>query len=600
MKARRRIAALLASIALALLAPASPLGASGVARAGAAAPALAVVYVEGNVGGASGGHVALRAGDFAFHLQHVPGEFFRIVRDPWAVFRFEYGTLQNRPIHLAHLDPAPGEGRRAADHMTARHLEQRRSLDALERARADRALLEALLGERAGVTVRGAGLLDPARAGDPWAAAVRGGVEAQLGAAALSARSEAAAARLRADLAELAAGAAQDPEPVRERLAEAAALSALAGDFGLARDAWLEPKAEPLRAGERAALQALAAALETRLAALVASGRPDRGFALFVAAARAQALRRSLAEGRLRFVDPFPDDAPRLGGRAIGERREELDALAGRAGSLLAEARREVRAAGYLDEPAYNVLETLAARQVEYGRAGAVREVRARRLVPERGRVLVLPVEAPGAPALLAARDEARAREAALLGELGSRFAYDLLERNCVTELARMLEEAWGGEDAVARALGGRVPGGEGLGFIPFVFFARVERELRLARTERLDSHRERALGALYDAEPDGLVYLRESNVVTSRVYQRRARDGSFLLFTDDVFWPRPLYGTVNLGYGLVDGALGILTAPFDRGSRALRAGRGVLFSIPELAFWNVRKGSFDAASLAE
>jgi hypothetical protein len=598
---RLGIAVLLAPAALGWLASASPASTSGLARPGEPVPDVAIVYVEGNVGGASGGHVALRAGDSAFHLQYVPGEFFRIMRDPWPVFDFEYGTLQNRPVHAAYLDAVPAERRRIADYMTARHLEQRRKLDALERAGADAALLEALLGEREGVSVRGAGLLDRAHAGDPFAAALRRGVEAHLGAGALAAHAAASGARLRAELEALSAGEAGAPEVLREGLAEAVALAALAGDFGLATDSWLVPEGSaPLKVEEREALAALSADLEARIAALVGSTRPDRGFALLVAAARAQALRRSLAEGRLVFLDPFPDDAPQLGLRAIRERRAELAALAARAGTLFEEARGEALAVGRLDEPAYNVLETLAARHVEYGRQDGVREVRARRLVPERGRVVALPFVAPGARALLAGRDEARAGEAALRADLASRFAYDLFGRNCVTELARMLAEVWEDEGAAVRALGGPVPGGEALGFIPFVFFSRVERDLRVARSERLDSYRERALAALYDAGPDAVVYVRESNVMTSRVYQRRARDGSFLLFTSDVFWPRPLYGAVNMAYGLGDGALGVLTAPFDRGSRVLSGWRGALFSVPELAFFNVRKGSFDAASLPE
>jgi hypothetical protein len=40
------------------------------------------------------------------------------------------------------------------------------------------------------------------------------------------------------------------------------------------------------------------------------------------------------------------------------------------------------------------------------------------------------------------------------------------------------------------------------------------------------------------------------------------------------------------------------MTAPFDRGARVVRAGKGALFSAPELVFVSIRKGSFDAATL--
>ena len=60
-----------------------------------------------------------------------------------------------------------------------------------------------------------------------------------------------------------------------------------------------------------------------------------------------------------------------------------------------------------------------------------------------------------------------------------------------------------------------------------------------------------------------------------------------------DAVWSRPLLGTLNLGYGLLQTGLGILTAPFDRAERLRRGLRGSLYSLPELAFFNIRKGSF-------
>jgi hypothetical protein len=51
--------------------------------------------------------------------------------------------------------------------------------------------------------------------------------------------------------------------------------------------------------------------------------------------------------------------------------------------------------------------------------------------------------------------------------------------------------------------------------------------------------------------------------------------------------------GPANLGYGVVRGLGGLFAAPFD-GGRELRAGwSGAFFSLPELLFCNVRKGTF-------
>jgi hypothetical protein len=89
-------------------------------------------------------------------------------------------------------------------------------------------------------------------------------------------------------------------------------------------------------------------------------------------------------------------------------------------------------------------------------------------------------------------------------------------------------------------------------------------------------------------------VFLRESNVVTSTLYRVQPRDSIFLFFTDDLVAPRPLFGAVNLVTGLAASAIGLTTWPLDGGETLWAGLRGTLFSLPELVFHNIRKGSFE------
>jgi len=98
----------------------------------------------------------------------------------------------------------------------------------------------------------------------------------------------------------------------------------------------------------------------------------------------------------------------------------------------------------------------------------------------------------------------------------------------------------------------------------------------------------------MYRRENPLRVWLRECNVLTSTIYPRNTDDSFFLLFTDDVVAPRPLFGTVNLAAGLGAAAVGIPLLPFDGGQTLMAGLRGAVFSLPELAFVNLRKGSFD------
>lgn len=186
----------------------------------------------------------------------------------------------------------------------------------------------------------------------------------------------------------------------------------------------------------------------------------------------------------------------------------------------------------------------------------------------------------------------------AVKSEIRRLYGYDLLSRNCVTEIFATIDEAFtppaGADAAVASeraALGGRVDGERGLNFIPFVSAAAVNDTYRVTERVRLPSYRHYWLARMLREHDSVGTRLRESNTLTSRLYQRGASD-VFLFFTDDEPVVRPLLGAANVIYGAGAAAAGMLTLPFDRGQLALDGLSGMLFSAPELVFVNIRKGS--------
>ena len=115
-----------------------------------------------------------------------------------------------------------------------------------------------------------------------------------------------------------------------------------------------------------------------------------------------------------------------------------------------------------------------------------------------------------------------------------------------------------------------------------------------VSEVSRILSYRRAGLARLYGAENPLRVFLRESNTITSTLYQRNSRDSAFLFFTDDLVLTRPVFGAVNLITGMAASVVGLVMAPFD-GGKILSAGvRGAVFSLPEVLFQNIRKGSFD------
>lgn len=555
---------------------------AGAVRSAAAAE-IGYVYVRANVGGASGGHAAFVSDGTVYHLQTESGDLFRMVRDGWAHFEYMYAALQNRPLEIAHVEVSDAARDAIVDRFARVYVAQDLDYARRDERALDVAWLEAWRDGTPLPPLRAAGLLDPRRTGDPDMRAL--------------------AARLRARVRDTAfaapppAAPADDLVGLRERLALREALAALDEARGLDPDALVAlPDAydDPLGPQERAALEALAQRLETAAAELLESQRPDRGYALLVTEARLLALRRSLAENRLRVVDALDGVAP-----APGVALADDSTAAGRArqaayvAHVLRQGRSVVLVPGKIDESRYNLIEEAAAlleRAASDDPRATLVEL-TRQQPPVRGRSL--PVAPPDVD-LDAALAVARERLAAADARLHERWSYDLVRRNCITELSDVTAAAFPSQAEADAALGGRVPAGETLGFIPFVFFDRVSERLRVTRVERIPGERERELAALTAAAPGVWARARESIAPLSHVYTPRQRDGAFLLFTDDVFWRRPLYGAANLIYGLGYAATGVLTLPFDRGARARAGLSGAFWSVPELAFQNVRKGTFE------
>ena len=194
-----------------------------------------------------------------------------------------------------------------------------------------------------------------------------------------------------------------------------------------------------------------------------------------------------------------------------------------------------------------------------------------------------------------AARRERAARDvaAAYRDDIKAWRGYELVARNCVTELFATVESAGApGDRAAAQraALGSdveRLPWNA----IPFVAADGVAASPRVVARETWPSYLQMARQRRRARDPGVAARLAEATTVTADDYRPAPTDSTFLFFTDDAVAPRPLFGVANLSLASANGLLGLFTWPADGGDR-LRAGAlGALYSLPELAFFNIRKG---------
>ena len=551
---------------------------------------LAWVYVEANTGSSSGGHVALRVGDTVYHVQQAPGGLFQIERQDWGSFRYLYAGLQNRTLALAHLDVAAADVESAEAGLARAYVAQRTEIEQRERRELDRAWLEAWRAGRPPPPLAGAGLLAPAEAPDPHALALRSAVRERFGDGFLPGE----IARLDVEAGALPVTHAASIE-LRETLLLRETLRALDGAWPLAQGALLPSEgvlAEPLAPEETAGARRHAQAEREAVLELLTSQRPDRGRPLALAAARHQALLHSAERGVPVLLDPYagvsaavpPEED--VSPESWARRADEMAAVLRTGRPLVLRAKR-------FDESQLNLLELGAGAWREYTRGANGLPVRRlpRAALPSAARSVVFEPDLEPA-ALDAAVRGADAALAAQQQRLDALYHYGVVRRNCVTEIVRLLNDTFDGE--AERALGAELEPGAGFDFIPFAFFGSVTSRLRVERIEIVPSHREHELARVLVEDPRLPRRLEESLTFSSSIYTPRWRDGSFLFFTDDVFWRRPLLGLANLGFAAGSGVIGIAAAPFDGAQRARAAGSGIWYSLPELVFFNIRKGTFD------
>jgi hypothetical protein len=605
--------------ALALLAYATPFAVLAESPA-ASASTVEYLYVEANEGSSAGGHVALRVDDHVFDFQNAELGTLRRRRTDWDQFRYIYSVRENRTIHVARLSLLPKDRDAVRERFNRGYLIQNKHFSVWETLRSDRDLIERLLASKEGASdgharwaprVRGAGLfrLDGNAASDGSAglAALRERIADERGANYLDHRIRALeeeaetlvptadAPVFRLSDVESASSTYHFSDRYRDLCEKILALRVLRASAELHPDVRVVSAGEryALDSMERAQLRSFADAQEARLARLVASGRPDWGFALIVGMARLQTLRESEIFGRLRFLDAFGADAPVLSAKSVRRADAFVVELGERAQMEFETARAHFFAHTSPNEAQFAWLEEKANHDAEFQRGLSIgQEVRmqASRLIPQRSaEVGRLPIPAVGGAVL---RMAGRLAEAALDGyeaALRDAFGYRLVDRNCVTELLAALESGLPHGTRTDRI-------GGGLDFIPFVSFESLVEANPTAQEFEVPSYRRTRLDVMYATENDVAVWLRESNTLTSTIYRSTARDSFFLFFTEDAGPARPILGALNVAAAVGDMALGLLKAPFDRGRTAWSGLKGVVFSLPELFFIDLRKGALDYA----
>lgn len=584
------------------------------------------LYIDANEDRSSGGHTAVRIDDDVFHFLF-KNDYLTMARDPWADFQLSYRGYQNRNIQSARLDISSSTHEMLRETFLLRFLAQTRQLKIVDDTARDVALLRAMQhNSPAAIQFPGLGFFQ-----SPDAAPGVVGRHQELHDAITAAHGNDYLVNrrleLRQQLAEMPVAAqelsrsdfatAKLPSihyPFSQRYADLVAairaIDTITSDAGLSEESLGLTMssdlglAQPLQPAERLALQQAEDGLRQRLVALSASRRPDWGVAFLLGLARLEAMRLSLEQNRWVFVDVLANDAKTV---QVGDHTRELvPKLRSDAESLWLRSRSEwVQQEGW-NESRYAAIEIANNNWLELRRleAGGVNwRIHPKRQLPSGlGAPVRLPIPdviAGNAPTLLASMERSQQQAAEFANE---QMGYKLLTRNCVSELfttvdlalAQSLEKR--AEPVNRETLQQETRRRLGYPFtpnpIPYVSSDQVRDNWRVAVASELLSLRRLYAKSRYQADAELSTLLRESNTLTSSVYQRNDKDSFFIFFTDGNAFIRPPLGLVNLTAALGASLVGTVQLPFD-GGKALKSGlRGALFSLPELGFQNIRKGT--------
>jgi hypothetical protein len=585
------------------------------------AKVLQFIYIEASEGTASGGHVAVRLGNDIYHYQY-ENALIRLFKHNANAFRVNYQLLQNRNLHIADIEVSDAAYDDISNHFNVRFFEQRQKLKQLQALQHDQALLQALLQWKAGKPVtslsafetslllQGAGLFysdstsgaikkptadcDTANSSAKINAKVRQQLENSYGKSFLTQKITSLSQALnRLSPAENNASYAFS-EHYTDTLNDLLALQTLQKAQALTSNACFQVNLPEMRLNDAEIKQAQAFQqdLLRSVQSLMVSKRPDWGYALFVTLARLIVTEQSIQTRQWTFLDDTDEKAIPIPGEQLALYAKHLQKQ--RLGDLqrLHKAASDLSDAPSYYERHYVNLEIMANRYQQWLISDKTSELRyqSEQNLPKAPLPLTHFLLTDLSVGQLENALQQQEIAADRLKKVDSeRNAYHLLTKNCVTALFELINEAVSGQSK--QLLGGFID--PKLNFIPFQAFDSVRETYNVVKTREVTAFRQQELTKMYDREVDSWVYARESNVFSSSLYNHNPDDAWFVFFTDDAVLLRPLFGVINTLAATSQSVFGLVSWPFDGGQEIKIGARGILTSLPEIAFFNIRKGSY-------
>lgn len=575
------------------------------------AKVLKYLYINASEGQSSGGHIALRFTSDTFHFQHFQSGIIRLVKQGNTAFDEQYRLLENRTIYQTVIPISRESYLQLWQQLNQQLLQEAQEEKYLKTLDMNMAFLRGEYGH-AGLQLIGAGLFSTGakvKIAELGSRDLQKKIHQRIGKNFLIHEIK----RLKQQLLTTKIKAWMSPAPFKDEAfltvpysfarryidtVNHLLLLQIIQDKKFLNTRYSFAPRHPifqLTAPQVAQLSALQQQLLTHLLGLINSKSSEVGRSGFILYARILSLAQSIQSGQLIFLDTFLDNSQITHVTEDAPHRSQLLVEKEQALRQVLQQQKHLFTSPVLSEKEYSQLEMLSNAYYERVRGLELKQpirVRGEQRLPQHS----IPLPPLYYPALNLQQaqteiEHLKQYRKTLIAYRQSYAAYDLFKRNCVTEIFSVLTKVRFHEstEAVFSSIDK-----DALHFIPAYAFQRMADDLPITR---FPSFRAMQLQKMYAKENDLTVYLREVNTLSATYYYYNTQDTPFLFFTDDQVWLRPVLGVFNLLTATVIGLYGGFTLPFDSGKTLKSGVMGILMSIPELAFFNIRKGRYQKSN---
>jgi len=575
------------------------------------AKTLHYLYINASEGSASGGHTALRFTHETYHFQHYSGGTIRLVKDISADFDFQYRYIENRTLHQTHIELPTEQYDQLRDYFNLRFLRQKQQDSLLKEINLNLAFLDKQNNDPL-LIIKGAGLFSkitvPRETFTYDPTIIKQKISSKLGATFVSSKITELTQKLKTLKPEAWPEQAllinehnfisipySFAQQYINTLSQLLFLQTLRDEHTLNAINYFSPehKVFDLSVIERQKLTHLQKQLIQNLLSLLDSKRPDWATPAFILYARIISLSYSIHSGKWVFLDTFLDNSPSISYQDVKNYEATIKAQQRQALKNIILAKEDLFTLKHtITESEYSHFERRSnyyyERERSLNKQQGMRVFGDQRLpsksapIPEHLLATLPPTEAHSAKTRLLDY------QAKVQQQIQSLYKYDLFTRNCVTEIFTGISKAKINSKQLNNLL--KLIDQDPASFIPFRSFSNIS----ATRTQqKLPSFRQQQLKKMCVQESSLQVYLRESNTISAQDYKFNNGDTPFLFFTNEQTWLRPLFGAANLLTATSVGLYGGLSWPFDSGAALQKGSMGILMSLPELAFFNIRKGSY-------